>query len=256
MKRVFFIPLVCCLVWAAAGCSSHQGIGAFDTSDKSATVASLDDDDDYLDKAYTTQLVPDPLEGWNRAMFVFNDGFITYVGRPINTAYVTVMPGPFREGLGNFFHNLLFPVRFVNNLLQGKGQAAGKEFGRFVINTSVGLGGFINVAKTNPDIKDLDDEDFGQTLGVWGVGEGMYLYWPLIGPSTARDTAGLAGDWALDPLTWVPPWWVPWAAKSLRTVNQLDQILDVYDDVTKSAVEPYTAVRDAYIQYRRAKIAK
>ncbi len=256
MKRLFLILLLGCVPLVFAGCASHPGVGAFDTADQAATTASLDDDDQYLDQAYTMQLVPDPLEGWNRVMFVFNDGLVTYVARPLNTAYTTVMPGAFREGIGNFFHNLLFPVRFVNNLLQGKGQGAGKEFGRFIINTTAGLGGFVNVAKSNPDLKDLDDEDFGQTLGVWGMSEGFYLYWPLIGPSSGRDSIGSVGDWALDPLTWVPPWWLPWATKGLRTVNSLDEILDVYDDVTKSAIEPYTAVRDAYIQYRRAKIAK
>ncbi len=256
MKRPLFMLTLCCALLFTTGCSSHQGIGAFDTTDKKATTASLDEDDELLDKAYSEQLVPDPLEGWNRAVFVFNDGFVTYVARPVNTAYTTVMPAPFRSGIGNFFHNLLFPVRFVNNLLQGKGQAAGKEFGRFIINTSAGLGGFVNVAKTNPDLADMDDEDFGQTLGVWGMSEGFYVYWPLFGPSSGRDTLGRVGDWAADPLTWVPPWWMPWATKGLRTINDLDEILDVYDDVTRSAVEPYTAVRDGYIQYRRAKIAK
>ncbi len=255
MKIIRSMLLLLCLA-LAAGCSSHQGIGAFDTNDDEATASSLDDDDKYLDDIYATQLVPDPLESWNRAMFVVNNGFITYIGRPVNAVYTTVMPSPFRDGLNNFFSNLFFPVRFVNNLLQGKGQAAGKEFGRFIINTSAGLGGFVNIAKTNPDLQNLDDEDFGQTLGVWGISEGVYLYWPLIGPSSARDTVGRIGDWGMDPLTYTSPWWVPMATKGLRTVNELDDILNLYDNLTKSAIEPYTAVRDAYIQYRRAKIAK
>ena len=252
-------PLILCalLLLGLAGCSSHHGVGAFDPNDHAAIASSLDDDDGFLDEAYATQLVPDPLEGWNRAMFTFNDGFITYVARPVSTAYTAVTPEPFREGFGNFFDNLLFPVRFVNNLLQGRGHAAGQEFGKFVINTTAGLGGFINYTGLNhPELAQLDKEDFGQTLGVWGVGEGMYLYWPFIGPSSARDTAGLVGDWAADPLTWVNPWWAPWAIKGFRTINDLEEILDLYDDLTGSAIEPYTAVRDAYIQYRRSKVAK
>lgn len=256
MKR---LPCIFCalLLLSLAGCSSHYGVGAFDPNDHVAIASSLDDDDAYLDEAYATQLIPDPLESWNRAMYVFNDGIITYVARPVSTAYMTVTPKAFRDGFGNFFSNLLFPVRFVNNLLQGKGHAAGQEFGKFVINTTAGLGGFINYTGLNhPELANLDKEDFGQTLGVWGVGEGLYLYWPLAGPSSARDTVGLVGDWAADPVTWVTPWWAPWAIKGFRTVNDLEGILDLYDDLTGSAIEPYTAVRDAYVQYRRSKIAK
>ena len=256
MKKI----LVICglfLLLALPGCAAHPGLGAFDASDHKAIASSLDDDDAFLDEAYATQLIPDPLEGWNRAMFTFNDGLITYVARPVSNAWVAVTPDKAREGLGNFFNNLLFPVRFVNNLLQGKGNAAGQEFGKFIINTTAGLGGFINYTGLNhPELASLDSEDFGQTLGVWGVGEGMYLYWPLIGPSNARDTVGKVGDWAADPISWIDPWWAPWAIKGVKTVNELEDILNLYEDMTKSAIEPYTAVRDAFTQYRRAKIAK
>ncbi len=256
MKRLF---LLCCLtlVIGLAGCSSHHGVGAFDPSDHAAISSSLDDDDAYLDEAYATQLIPDPLEAWNRAMFALNDGIITYAARPINTAYVAVTPRSFREGFGNFFTNLLFPIRFINCLLQGKGYAAGQEFGKFVINTTAGLGGFVNYTGLNhPELASLDSEDFGQTLGVWGVGEGFYLYWPLLGPSDARDTVGMVGDWAANPITWVRPWWASWSIEGFRGINELEGILDLYDDMTKASIEPYTAVRDAYTQYRRSKIAK
>lgn len=255
MKR-FLVPLWVLLL-SLAGCSGHHGVGAFDANDHASIASSLDDDDSYLDEVYETQLIPDPLEGWNRTMFYVNDGLIHFVARPVSGAYTAVTPQAFRDGLGNFFTNLLFPVRFANDLLQGKGTAAGQEFGKFIINTTVGLGGFINIAaKTHPELAALDNEDFGQTLGVWGLGEGIYLYWPLVGPSSARDTVGLAGDWAADPLTWLNPWWASWTVKGVRTVNDLEGILDVYDNVTKSAVEPYTAVRDAFVQYRRAKVAR
>lgn len=256
MKRVL-LPLCALLLPFLAGCSGHHGIGAFDANDHAAIASSLDEDDSYLDEVYETQLIADPLEGWNRAMFVINDGIITVVARPLSGAYTAVTPQPFREGVGNFFTNLLFPVRFINNLLQGKGTAAGQEFGKFIINTTAGLGGFINyTGKNHPELAALDNEDFGQTLGVWGMGEGFYLYWPFFGPSSVRDTAGLLGDWAADPLTWVTPAWTSWTAKGVRTVNDLENILDIYDNVIKSAIEPYTAVRDAFVQYRRAKIVK
>ena len=251
--------LLCCflLLFALAGCASSYGVGAFDPSDHTAIATSLDDDDAYLEEIYATQLVPDPLEGWNRAMFVLNDGIITYVARPISTAYTAVTPDAFRSGFSNFFTNLLFPVRFINNLLQGKGTAAGQEFGKFIVNTTMGVGGFVNFTNLHhPELRAMDSEDFGQTLGVWGIGEGIYLYWPFLGPSSARDTVGLVGDWAADPATWVRPWWAPWAIKGFRTANELEEILDLYDDVAKASIEPYTAVRDAFIQYRRSKIAK
>ena len=123
MKR-FFLSLCLLVVLALAGCGGHNTSGTFDSKDHAAVTNSLDNDDAWLEEAYEAQLVPDPLEGWNRAMFVFNDGMITYVARPVNTAYTTVTPEFFRKGIGNFFNNLLFPVRFVNNLLQGKGQQA------------------------------------------------------------------------------------------------------------------------------------
>lgn len=250
--------LVCVfLLFFAGGCGHNQGVGAFDATDHAAIADSLDQDDAYLDEMAATQLIPDPLEPWNRAVFAFNDKLITHAARPLSDAYVAVTPGFFREGVSNFFHNLLFPVRFTNNLLQGKGHEAGVEFGKFIINTLGGLGGVVNYTGLNyPELASMDDEDFGQTLGVWGMGEGFYLYWPLLGPSSGRDTLGLVGDWAANPVTWVDPWWLSWSVSGFRTVNELDAILDTYDSVTKSAIEPYTAVRDAFIQYRRAKIAK
>ena len=257
MQRILFFLFGITSLLLMVGCSSHHGVGAFDPKDHVAITQSLDDDDAYLDEAYATQLLPDPLESWNRAMFVFNDGLITYLVRPVSKAYVAVTPDALRSGFGNFFTNLLFPVRFVNNLLQGKGHAAGQEFGKFIINTTAGLGGFINYTGLNhPELADLDSEDFGQTLSVWGVGEGLYIYWPFLGPSNARDTVGSIGDWAADPLTWLNPWWAPLALKGVRTVNELEEILDLYEDMTSSAIEPYTAVRDAFTQYRRSKIAK
>lgn len=227
-----------------------------DPSAGHANLPSLDEDDDfYLGKV--EQVISDPLEGWNRAMFKFNDALLDYVARPLYKGYAYVTPRFFRQGVKNFFHNLLFPVRFVNNLLQGKGRAAGVEMSRFVLNSTAGLGGFIDVAKSHKPIVPVDDdEDMGQTFGVWGVGEGIYIVWPLLGPSNLRDSAGMVGDHFLDPVTYVWPDGLSYALAGYRTFNKLDDILDLYDSMKRSAVEPYAAVRDAYTQYRRAKVAK
>ena len=214
----------------------------------------LDDDEHYLDAV--AKVVPDPIEGWNRAMFTFNDGFIEYVARPTYTGYEYITPGFMRTGIKNFFHNAAFPVRFVNNILQGRAKAAGVEMSRFVLNTTAGLGGLFDVASRHKPVVRVEPEDFGQTLGVWGVGEGFYIVWPFIGPSSVRDTVGRAGDYFLEPTTYIQPWELGFGVRAVGVFNGLDDVLDLYDDLKRAAIEPYSSVRDAYIQYRRAKISK
>ena len=212
------------------------------------------EDDDYLE-AYT-QIVPDPIEGWNRAMFAFNDVLIDYAFRPLHDGYSYVTPEFFRTGVSNFFHNALFPVRFVNNLFQGRGYAAGVEMSRFVLNSTAGIGGLIDVAKHKKPIVPVEDEDLGQTFGVWGMGEGFYIVWPILGPSTARDSVGMVGDHFLDPVSYVRPSLTSIGLATGRAFNDLDDTLDTYDDLRKTAIEPYTSIRDAYVQYRRAQVEK
>ncbi len=242
---------------------TEHGKPALGTSEKRGSanysgnfVSSLDEDDEYLENPVLTQTIADPLEPWNRFWFNVNDLAITYVATPVRDGYVFIMPKPVRTGLGNFFHNLLFPVRFVNNTLQGKMQAAGMELGSFLLDTTFGFAGLVNVSQEFRDEYIPDDEDTGQTLGAWGIGEGIYLVWPLLGPSNLRDTAGLVGDHFLDPFTYLEPWELALAAQSVRVVNNLDGTISQYEAFKKMAVEPYSAIRDGYTQYRRAKIAK
>lgn len=218
-----------------------------------AAVPSLDEDDDL---EHVGKIVADPIEPWNRAMFHFNDAVIDYVARPAYKGYAYVTPEFMRTGIKNFFHNLAFPVRFVNNILQGRPRAAGVEMSRFILNSTAGLGGLIDVAKHHKPVVPVEDEDLGQTFGVWGVGEGFYIVWPFLGPSTLRDTFGMVGDTFLDPVTYVKPWEAGVAIKAGKTFNELDDILDLYDNLKRAAIEPYSSMRDAYVQYRRAKIAK
>ena len=215
---------------------------------------NIDDEEDYLD--VVGEIVADPIEPWNRAMFKFNDVLLENVARPAYKGYAYVTPKFMRTGIKNFFHNLAFPGRFINNLLQGRPKAAGVEMSRFVLNTTAGLGGLIDVAKHHKPIVEVEDEDLGQTLGVWGAGEGFYIVWPFLGPSTVRDSVGLVGDYFLDPVTYVKPWEAGLAISAGRTFNELDDILDLYDTMKRAAIEPYSSMRDAYVQYRRAKIAK
>ncbi|MBQ9536336.1 MAG: VacJ family lipoprotein [Desulfovibrionaceae bacterium] len=214
-----------------------------------ATDAVADDLDDYDIK--TTADIADPLEGWNRFWFNFNDRFFRYVAKPLYRGWVTITPAPVRGGLKNFFHNLLFPVRFVNCLLQFRLKAAGVEFSRFMMNTMCSAG-FANPAAKKKTIVPMDPigEDFGQTLGVWGVGHGAYVVWPFLGPSSLRDTLGRIGDMFADPLFYVDPWYAAFSAGAVLRINNLDTVLPLYEDLTGAALDPYISMREAYINFR------
>ena len=213
-----------------------------------------DDGQDYLDAV--SRIIPDPLERWNRGVFSFNDAVIEYAAKPAYRGYEYLTPSFMRAGIKNVYHNLGFPVRFTNNLLQGRGMAAGVEMSRFILNTTFGLGGLFNVAKRHEPVVAVEDEDFGQTLGVWGVGEGFYIVWPFWGPSTARDSVGRVGDYFLHPLTYLQPWELSLGIKAVAMFNELDELLDQYDLLKQAAIEPYSSMRDAYVQYRRARLSK
>ncbi len=220
-----------------------------------AAKAAADEDEYAVVKIY------DPLEPFNRTMFKFNDGLYDYVFQPISKGYVKVTPAPVRMGLGNFFTNLKFPIRFVSTLLQGKFKHAGLEVKKFYVNTVAGLGGFIRISDDVPDIANLPSEDLGQTFGVWGIHNGPYLVLPVLGPGTARDTVGLVGDYFLNPMHWNQlqhvdgyHWWWDTTLQATDTVNSLPELLKLYDEEKKAALDPYLSVRSAYIQYRDASV--
>ncbi|MBF0572254.1 MAG: VacJ family lipoprotein, partial [Desulfamplus sp.] len=164
------------------------------------------DDELYGDEYVKSdeQSVSDPLYWFNYAMFSFNDKLYFWVLKPAAQGYKFITPAKLRNGLKNFFHNALFPVRFVNNILQGKGEQAFSEAQSFVINTVGGGLGFATPADYVFGIKNYE-EDMGQTLGRYSLKEGFYLVLPLIGPSTLRDTVGFAGDFFLSPTSYVEP---------------------------------------------------
>lgn len=227
------------------------------SSYSSSTVPSLDDDDEYLDATGAHQIIADPIEPWNRFWFKFNDVTYENVLSPLHKGYSFITPKPVRTGISNFFHNLKAPIRIVNCLFQGKGMEAGVEFSSFVLNSTAGIGGLFDVAKSHKKVVEPTGEDGGQTLGVWGMGEGLYIVWPLLGPSNARDTLGMGMDYFMDPLTYaIDDWEIGLGVSAFRTFNDFDQLLDTYDTMKGMSVEPYTSVRDAYTQYRRAQIAK
>jgi phospholipid-binding lipoprotein MlaA len=197
--------------------------------------------------------ISDPLEPINRIFFHLNDKLYFWFLKPVSSGYKAVVPKPARIGVKNFFSNLAFPIRFVNCILQAKFDGAGYEVGRFLTNSILGLGGFINVAEKHLNMKAYD-EDLGQTLGAYGLGNGFYINWPVLGPSTFRDTIGDVGDYFLDPVYHADLDTIyDISIRGYEKVNDTSLVIGDYEDLKKSAIDPYIAFRDAYFQYRRNK---
>ncbi|WP_029148436.1 VacJ family lipoprotein [Methylophilus sp. 5] len=198
----------------------------------------------------------DPLEGINRGIYKFNDVADRYAMQPVAKAYKAVAPTPVRTGISNFFSNLGTLTTVVNDLLQLKFAQAFTDAGRFVINSTFGIAGFIDVA--GMDKIEKHQEDFGQTLGFWGMGSGPYLVLPIIGPSTVRDASGLFIDTVTsDPITYLHNTGQIRAHNQVRAVQLLDkrtQLLDATDLVDNASIDPYAFMRDAYLQRRASLI--
>ena len=268
-KQMIWVLVVSLLMCGFAWADSSLIISAGPTPDEDAEVPfdPFDDapGDPFASSEDALQTVADPIAGFNRAMFVFNDKLYFWALKPISLGYRAVVPTPVRISVKNFFYNLLAPVRLVNGLLQGKGRAAGGEFSRFVVNTTVGMLGFLDPAEPFPEMNP-PEEDFGQTLGFHALGNGFYIVWPLLGPSTLRDTVGLVGDWVLNPFSFMQLINVEAGALTsgttnvvaygVRTVNDSSFRLGDYEALKNAALDPYEAFRNAYIQNRNSKIAQ
>ena len=201
-------------------------------------------------------LIYDPLEPVNRAFFSFNDKLYFWVLKPVSTGYNKVVPEPLRENVRNFFYNLRMPIRGINCLLQGKIKGFGTEICRFLINTTLGVLGTADPAKILFNIEGRD-EDFGQTLGFFGLGPVIYIDWPILGPSSLRDTIGYAGDMYLDPLNYIVTQnKYNLSARGYNTVNRISLKTGEYESLKKAALDPYVSLRDAYYQYRKNMIRK
>ncbi len=203
-----------------------------------------------------TQSNRDPLESINRGVYKFNDVTDKAVIKPVATAYKTVAPSPIRKGISNFFNNLGSLTSVLNNILQLKFSNAFSEAGRFVINSTFGIAGLIDVASM--DNIPQHREDFGQTLGHWGVDNGAYLVLPFLGPSTVRDTTGFVVDSVTsDPITYTHNIGEVRLHNQIRAVQFLDaraQLLDATDIIDDAALDPYAFARDAYLQRRASQV--
>ncbi|MEE4239839.1 MAG: VacJ family lipoprotein [Desulfopila sp.] len=230
-----------------------------DTAETSseAPVDVLQDDflsDDYLDfedDMYGVDDIYDPLEPLNRVFFEFNDRMYFWVWKPVKIGYSYIIPAELRECLGNFFNNLSAPIRLVNNLLQGRFEDAGVVVLRFFINSTVGVYGLADVALQEFNLEPRL-ADFGQTLGVYGLGEGVYVCWPILGPSNLRHSTGLIGDAMLSPLSYTNMTVDQGALYyAVNNINFLSLSPDVYEEMKKFSLDPYIATRQSFYDFRR-----
>ena len=224
----------------------------------------VDEEEDFEDDFEEVETIADPLKPFNRLMFEFNDKLYFYVLKPVALMYKAILPEQVRVSLKNAISNLTTPVRLVNCLLQGKFEGAAIEYSRFMVNTVAGLG-FFDLAKKYNNME-KQDEDFGQTLGHYGVKEGFYIVWPVFGPSSARDTLGMAGDFFADPLIYVNPTRdlgvvnintdIRTGVDTTKTVNETSLTLGTYEEFKESSIDPYISMRNAYFEHRKSKIKK
>jgi phospholipid-binding lipoprotein MlaA len=217
---------------------------------EAATKSEATSEEGETGEAIEEVTIADPIEPVNRAMFQFNDKFYFWVLKPVARGYNAVVPEPVRISVKNFFRNVEMPIRFVNSLLQGKFKGAGTELARFGINTTIGVAGFFDVAKSKFDLNPYD-KDFGQTLGFYGMGGLMYIVWPILGPSTVRDTIGLVGDTFLNPVSYISPIEAAIGVRAYEQINKTSLELGTYEDMKAAFLEPYIGIRDAYIQHRK-----
>jgi phospholipid-binding lipoprotein MlaA len=196
----------------------------------------------------------DPFEAFNRKSLEFNEKVDSLVLKPVATVYRAEVPPIVRTGVSNFFGNLSDGWSFVNSALQFKFQNAAENFMRLNVNTFFGLGGILDIAS---DLNiERHREDFGQTLGRWGVPAGPYIMLPLLGPSTLRDTLAMGVDWKGDPVTYVDPTSARTTLQGLRVVDKRSNSLRVGDVLEAAALDKYTFIRDSHLQKRRAEISE
>lgn len=207
---------------------------------------------EFEDRAAKARIA-DPLGPVNRGIFWVNDRLYLYAFKPVAIGYSAVVTEPVRVSVDNFFDNLEFPIRFVNNILQLKWRGAGVELGRFAVNSTAGVGGLFDPASRWFSWR-THDEDFGQTLGHYGVGSGIALQLPLSGPTNLRDGLGKVPEYFLDPLNYLEPSGVGLGVRNYDRMNTVSLNIGFYEELKQDALDPYTHFRDIYEQRRQKMI--
>jgi phospholipid-binding lipoprotein MlaA len=271
---ITFLSLV--LLLSATGCSTVSRNAPLESpkthsmeyTDTNNTDMLLDEnntvDDEFEDEFESQEIetIIDPISGYNRFMTSFNNGLFLYVLTPVSEFYHVLLPEVVRLGVSRFVHNIKFPIRFTNNLLQGKFIYASDELGRFLINSTLGVVGIFDPANKYFQLN-AHNEDFGQTLGYYGVGSGFHIVLPFLGPSNIRDLVGLAVDGYTSPLVYqtnLEKYRLPantiqsMGIYGLETVNQTSLRLGAYESIKKDATDLYPFLRDIYEQKRISEI--
>jgi phospholipid-binding lipoprotein MlaA len=223
--------------------------------ERPSDLEEIDTSFDEFEAEYQDELihVADPLAPWNKLMFHFNDKLYFWFFKPITVGYRAIFPEFARKGVRNFFRNLFTPIRFTNSVLQGKGSAAGRELASFLVNSTWGVLGFGEPAQKKLKLA-LSDEDLGQTFGAYRIGNGFYIVWPILGPSTLRDSVGKLGDSFLNPLFYIESTEAGIAIWFYDRVNDTSFRIGEYEAIKEAAIEPYEAFRDGYIQFRKTQV--
>ncbi|MEA3512627.1 MAG: VacJ family lipoprotein [Campylobacterota bacterium] len=260
-KNIVQFFLTFFIIFVFIGCSSKS---VDEPSQKNKIVEEQTQEDEFLDE-FSDELeieeVYDPLSGYNRIMTNFNDTLYINVLNPVAKGYKFVVPEGARQSVKNFFHNIWYPIRVVNNLLQGKLTNSAEETGRFVINSTIGILGLFDPAKSYFGLE-AHDEDFGQTLGYWGVGSGFHIVLPILGPSNLRDTFSLYPDSLVDPVDYYRNrgynlsgnYIDSLSLKAVEKVNFVSLHEGEYEKLKGDAIDLYPYLRDVYEQYRDEKI--
>jgi len=248
------------ILFLFSGCSTKD----INTNSIKNTNVEFDSEDEFLEEfeqEMQIEEIADPLSGYNRAMTSFNDGAYEYVLSPISNGYRTIVHKEIRNSVGNFFHNILYPLRLINNLLQAKFKNSAEETGRFVINSTVGIFGLFDPAKSYFGLEE-HNEDFGQTLGVYGIGAGPHIVLPLFGPSNLRDTFSMIPNYLVNPLDYYEDRGYNLTSnvkesiyvKTFETINKTSLNGKQYEMIKKDAIDLYPYLRDMYEQRRLKEI--
>lgn len=223
------------------------------TAEQGSDDLAAEDDLDEFDALRPP--VADPLAPWNRTMFLFNDKFYFWFLKPVARTYRAAVPRLARTGVDNFINNLWAPKRFVSNVLQLKGREATIELGKFMINSTWGVLGFGNLFADDPGT-DIPEADLGLAFAHWGVGGGTYIVWPFFGSFTMRDTAGAIGGLFLDPIFYLKPLSASLGGRAFTMVSYTSFRIGDYESFKDASIDPYLAMRDAYLQYRAERVKK
>lgn len=243
---------------AESSSSSARDVGPARLAEADRIVAAIErpplSAERELEESFEEIAEYDPWEAFNEKTFWFNRQVDRFFLKPVATVWNAVLPNAAQRSLANALDNVGMPRRLVNNVLQVKGGGAGRELARFFINTTMGIGGFFDVA-TDLGIE-KSDEDTGQTLGVYGVGPGPYLIFPFLPPLTVRDGIGFAIDGALDPLGYFIPFSASVGQQGGKIINDRSLNLELFASVEESVIDLYSAVRNAYLQRRQKAISE